>query len=150
MNIKVGDYVQLAGENPYIATENTSITAPPCPPEDTGELTSGVYPVVVELVGAEIIDPGFGYEDGDRIVVTPDKGAVLIPKFGYNGQLIGVTVETTGLGYTNVPEIGIDSLNGYNATIKPIFRVVKDASVETLKDRGVGLINVIDCVGKPL
>lgn len=150
MNIKVGDYVQLAGENPYISSEETSITAPPCPPEDTVGPTSGVYPVVVELVGAEIVNPGFGYEDGDKIVVTPDNGAVLTPKFGYNGQLIGVTVETKGLGYTTVPEIGIDSLNGYNATIKPIFRVVKDASVETLKDRGVGLINVVDCVGKPL
>jgi hypothetical protein len=150
MNIKAGDYVQLAGENPYISSEETSITAPPCPPEDTVGPTSGVYPVVVELVGAEIVNPGFGYEDGDKIVVTPDNGAVLTPKFGYNGQLIGITVESTGLGYTDVPEIGIDSLNGYNADIKPIFRVVKDASVETLKDKGVGLINVVDCVGKPL
>ena len=150
MNIKAGDYIQLAGENPYISAEDISITAPICPSEDTGEPAFGVYPVVVELVGAEIVDPGFGYQDGDKIVVTPDKGAVLTPKFGYNGQLIGVTIESTGLGYTTVPEIGIDSLNGYNANIKPIFRVVKDANVETLKDRGVGLINVVDCVGKPL
>ena len=150
MNIKAGDYIQLAGENPYISAEDISLTAPPCPPEDTVGPTSGVYPVIIELVGAEIVNPGFGYEDGDKIAVTPDKGAVLTPKFGYNGQLIGVTVESTGLGYTSIPDINIDSLNGYNAIVKPIFRVVKDANVETLKDRGVGLVNVVDCVGKPL
>lgn len=153
MNIEVGDYVQLAGEGPYTATQRTSITAPPCPPEDAPikdpSSGNGTYPVIIEIIDVEITDPGFGYEPGDTIVIKPDKGAVLTPEFGNNGQLIKVTVERTGIGYTEAPEIGIDSLNGYNAVIKPVFRVVKGRNVDALRTRGITPINVIDCVGKP-
>ena len=155
MEIRAGDFVQLAGESPYTAREDTRLTAPQCPPDDTvvrggPSSSSGTYPVVLELVDVEITNPGFGYEDGDTIVITPDRGAILTPQFGYNGQLTGVTIERRGLGYSGVPQIGIDSLNGYNAVIKPVFRVVKDTSIEALREKGVIPISVVDCVGKPL
>ena len=154
MDIKAGDFVQLAGENPYTASEDTLLTAPQCP--DVGEVGSyvsssvGTYPVTLELSGVQIIDPGFGYEDGDTIVITPDRGAVLTPQFGYNGQLTGIAIDNKGIGYITIPQIGIDSLNGYNAIIKPVFKVVKDTSLEALTERGVIPISVVDCVGKPL
>ena len=154
MDIKAGDFVQLAGENPYTASEDTLLTAPQCP--DVGEVGSyvsssvGTYPVTLELSGVQIIDPGFGYEDGDTIVITPDRGAVLTPQFGYNGQLTGIAIDNKGIGYITIPQIGIDSLNGYNAVIKPVFRVVKDTSIEALREKGVIPISVVDCVGKPL
>lgn len=153
INIKVGDFVQLAGESPFVATQNDVINAPPCPPEDAPikdpSTTDGSYPVIIEIIDFEVTNPGFGYEDGDTIVVKPDNGVVVKPKFGNNGQVTKVTVERTGIGYTGIPEIGIDSLNGYNAVIKPIFRVVKGEDVERLRSKGVTAISVVDCVGKP-
>ena len=138
----------------WSATENSSVTAPPCPPEDAAirdpSSSNGTFPVVLELVGAEILDPGFGFEEGEPITVTPSNGAELVPKIGNNGQITGIDVVRTGIGFTAVPEINIDSLNGYNAIIKPVFKVVKGEDVGTLRERGVLVINVVDCVGKPL
>jgi hypothetical protein len=154
VDIRVGDLVQFPGETPFTATENSSVTAPPCPPEDAAirdpSSSNGTFPVVLELVGAEILDPGFGFVDGEPITVTPSNGAELVPKIGNNGQITGIDVVRTGIGFTAVPEINIDSLNGYNAIIKPVFKVVKGEDVGTLRERGVLIINVVDCVGKPL
>ena len=154
VDIRVGDLVQLPGEIPFTARENTSITAPQCPPEDAvvkdPSLSSGTFPVVLELTDVEILDPGFGFEEGDTIVVNPSNGAELVPKIGNNGQITGVNVVRTGIGFTAVPQIGIDSLNGYNAIIKPVFKVVKGESVRRLRERGVLTVEVVDCVGKPL
>ena len=154
MKIESGDYVEFAGEVPFISIDSQSVTAPPCPPEDVvGQSPSnydGNYPVTLELDGTEITNPGFGYTTGDTIVITPDKGVVLTPEFGYNGQLTGITVVSTGIGFTEVPEIGIDSSTGHNAVIKPRFKILKGNELITRRTAGVGIINVVDCVGKVL
>jgi len=154
VDIRVGDLVQLPGEPAFTATENSSITAPPCPPEDAvirdPSSSDGTFPVVLELVDTEILDPGFGFVEGERITVTPSNGAELVPKIGNNGQITGIDVVRTGIGFTAIPEINIDSLNGYNAIIKPVFKVVKGESVRRLRERGVLTVDVVDCVGKPL
>ncbi len=154
MDIKVGDLVQLAGETSFVAIQDEITTAPQCPPESQqGQYPSnsdGTYPVIVELVDTEIVNPGFNYQDGDKIVITPDNGAILTPKFGYNGQLIGITVDRTGLGFNENPEIGIDSNTGHNAVIKPVFRTIKDSKLITDRDSAISVLQVIDCVGKPL
>jgi hypothetical protein len=104
----------------------------------------------LELVDTEILDPGFGFVDGEPITVTPSNGAELVPKIGNNGQITGIDVVRTGIGFTAIPEINIDSLNGYNAIIKPVFKVVKGESVRRLRERGVLTVDVVDCVGKPV
>lgn len=153
MNIRVGDYVQLAGQSPFISTIEENTTAPQCPPEDApikGPTTlDGSYPVVIELVGTEITNPGFGYTSGDTVVINPNNGAQFTPQFGYNGQLTGITVVKTGIGFTELPEIGIDSSTGHNAVIKPIFKVLKGNELVTKLGAADRIINVVDCVGKP-
>jgi hypothetical protein len=153
MNIKVGDYVQLVDQSPFISATEEVITAPECPPEETpitGPTTpDGSYPVILELIEVEITNPGFGYTSGNTVVVTPNNGAELTPQFGYNGQLTGVTVVNTGIGFTEVPEIGIDSSTGHNAVIKPVFRVLKGDELITKLGAVDTIINVVDCVGKP-
>lgn len=153
MNIKVGDYVQLAGESPFTAANEESITAPQCPPEDApikGPTTpDGSYPVIIELVDTEITNPGFGYTSGDTIVINPNNGTQMTPQFGYNGQLTGITVAKTGIGFTELPEIGIDSSTGHNAVIKPVFKVLKGDGLITRLGAVDTIINVVDCVGKP-
>ena len=153
IEVKAGDLVQLAGSAEFTASEDAFLTAPPCPPEDAPikdpSSSNGTFPVILELVDTEITNPGFGFEEGDTIVVNPDNGTKLIPKFGNDGQVTKVIVERTGIGFTAAPEISIDSINGYNAVIKPIFKVVKGEEVEALRLRGATIINVVDCVGKP-
>lgn len=153
MNIKVGDYVQLAGESSFISSTERSVTAPPCPPEDSpikGPITPDKpYKVVAELFDGEITNPGFGYTSGDTVVITPNNGAEFIPQFGYNGQLTGITVVRTGIGFTELPEIGIDSNTGHNAVIKPVFRILKGDGLITRLGAVDTIINVVDCVGKP-
>lgn len=153
MDIKEGDYVEFAGDVPFISSGDTKVSAPQCPPEEdllggpnTGD---GNYPVILELDDTVITDPGFGYQDGDTIVVTPNNGANLVPTFGYNGQLTGITVVSTGIGFTEVPEIGIDSDTGYNAVIKPVFRIIKGDQLVSRRSSGDRILNVVDCVGKP-
>lgn len=154
MNIRSGDYVEFAGESPYISTINETITAPQCPPENdivSGPSVSGEnYPVILELVDVEITNPGFGYQDGDTLVINPPNDSQTSIEFGHNGQVTGVKFSNTGIGFTQVPEIGIDSSTGFNAVIKPVFRILKGDELNTRRTTGVGFIEVIDCVGKPL
>jgi hypothetical protein len=153
MNIKVGDYVQLAGESPFVSVNEESVTAPQCPPEDipiTGPtIPDGSYPVIIEIVDTEITNPGFGYTSGDTIVINPSNGTQMTPQFGYNGQLTGITMIKTGIGFTELPEIGIDSSTGHNAVIKPVFKVLKGDGLITRLGAVDTIINVVDCVGKP-
>lgn len=153
INIKVGDYVELVDQPSFISATEGSVTAPQCPPEETpitGPTTpDGSYPVILELIEVEITNPGFGYTSGNTVVVTPNNGAELTPQFGYNGQLTGITVVNTGIGFTEVPEIGIDSSTGHNAVIKPVFRILKGDALITKLGAADRIINVVDCVGKP-
>lgn len=153
IEIKAGDYVHLAGETPYTSANDAIITAPPCPPEDvvgpSPTDSDGTYPVILELDDLSIVNPGFGYTSGDQIVIQPNNGAILTPEFGYNGQLIKINVEKTGIGFTEFPDIGIDSSTGHNAVIRPRFKVIKGDELITKLTAGVGIINVVDCVGKP-
>ena len=155
MSIKVGDYVEFAGSLPFISADEATTTAPECPEE--GDFVQGPtsldgnYPVILELTDTQITNPGFGYQDGDKVIINPSNGAILTPQFGYNGQLIKITVENTGIGFTESPQIVIDSSSGYNAVIKPIFKVLKgnELITKTTDSFGVQVLNVIDCVGKP-
>ncbi len=153
IDVEIGDYVHLAGQTPYTSTSKFSITATECPPEDVFGISpsdsEGSYPVVLEMTDAVIVNPGFGYTSGDQIIVNPSNGIVLTPEFGYNGQLIKINIEKIGIGFTESPEIGIDSNTGHNVIIKPVFKVISGNQLVTKQNSGVGIINVVDCVGKP-
>lgn len=178
MEIHVGDLVQLAGQPDYIATEEQSITAPQCPPERTQvgnnstasqpSSTITQYPVVLYMCDVEVINPGVAYSDSDSIIISPDNGAILKPLFGPFGSLEDIQVVSTGMGFTERPDIYIQSETGYNAKIVPVFCVNRigdvpeedlitttDSNGDPIRTTGssispVGetIVHVIDCVGK--
>ena len=95
-----------------------------------------------------ILNPGFGYSPGDEIVISPNSGAVAVPKFDKQGRLMSVKITEGGEGFTDIPYIYIKSQTGYNAKLVPKFCIdrVSDALSEpTSQDK---LVTVIDCVSR--
>jgi hypothetical protein len=182
MQINVGDTVTLAGEPLYVATQDQSITAPECPPSskqvgnnslvnqpnnslvNQPSSTTAQYPVVLYMCSTKIVNSGIGYSDSDTIIVSPSNGAILQPLFGPFGSLEDVKIISSGMGFTERPNIYIESQTGYNAQIVPVFCVNRIGDVpeeELISTSGGGkttgssnspigekIINVIDCVGK--
>ena len=151
IDLKEGDQYTPPGGTPITVTESTSITAP-LPPDksEKGSLPSsaaGDYPVVLEIEDINILDPGFGYDPNDEVVVG--NGAELKIKTDALGSVIAVDVINSGIGFSEDPNIYIKSDTGYNAKLMPVFkvnRVGQDIAPE-LVSPGES-ISVIDCVGK--
>ena len=97
----------------------------------------------MEIEGINIIDPGFGYDPNDEVVVG--NGAELKIKTDALGSVIGVDVLNGGSGFNEDPDLYIKSDKGYNAKIMPIFKPIR---LEDLAEAPAGVIQVIDCVGK--
>lgn len=149
IDIRVGDTVRLAGVPEYISEENTSITAPPCPDLVSSTSPSSTYPVAISIGDVYIEDPGFGFNNGDTITITPDNGAELVPVVGGNGRIIDVNVVKPGIGFTGTPALKLNTSTGYNATLIPILsfkRIGEDDAFSV--PTGTQLVQVIDCVGK--
>lgn len=174
MEIFVGDMVQLAGQPSYIATQDQSITAPQCPPDRNQVGISSVaaqpsstiaqYPIVLYMCDVKIVNSGVAYSDTDKIIVSPSNGAILEPMFGPFGSLESVKIVSAGIGFTERPNIYIQSETGYNAEIVPVFCVNRIGDVpekDLIPTPGGGrttgspsspvgeqIIHVVDCVGK--
>jgi hypothetical protein len=138
----------------YKVSNPGKITAPQIPDDLESPLqfptsSNGQYPVLLCLDEIYIKDSGFDYSPGDTIVMEPNYGAVLEPVFDGNGSLAKVNIIKSAEGFTDLPEIFIDSETGYNAELIPVFKVCRIG--DDIKDEippGTSIISVIDCVGK--
>jgi hypothetical protein len=121
-------------------------------PTITDSTSFGSYPVVLELSAVEIESTGVNYSPNDTISIIPSNGAVLEPIFGPFGSIIDINIIDNGEGFTEIPEIVINTESGYNANLIPILGVTRigDVPEELYKiPQGEKIIKVIDCVGKP-
>jgi hypothetical protein len=119
---------------------------------DIDSTSFGSYPVVLKLCAVEIESTGVNYSPNDTISVIPSNGAVLEPVFGPFGSIIDINIIDEGEGFTERPEIVINTESGYNANLIPILCVdrIGDVPEELYKiPQGEKIIKVIDCVGKP-
>jgi hypothetical protein len=55
-------------------------------------------------------------------------------------------VTNGGAGFTELPEISINTETGYNAILKPIMKFSSPEEIDA--PEGTNIIQVIDCVGK--
>jgi hypothetical protein len=123
--------------------EPEDILIPPSIPP----IQPSIYPVILEIEDIDIDNPGFGYQPGDQIIVTPDRGAVLEPVID-NGRIIRINVISPGSGFDDFPEITTNSPTGYNLSARPIFRVRRlDEEQSFIPPPGATIISVVDCVG---
>lgn len=110
---------------------------------------NGTYPVAIGISNIFITNPGVGYTTGDTITVTPDNGAILEPIID-NGQLTGVNVVQSGIGFTEFPKIVLNSTTGFNAGMVPVFKIIRVNETPDEVPFGTPLIEVVDCVGRTL
>ena len=122
---------------------------PPSTSLPTSPISIGpTYPIVLEIEDIDIINPGFGYQPGDKLIVNPDRGAVLEPIID-NGRIIKVNVINSGIGFDDFPEITTNSNTGYNFSSRPIFKSIRlDEKQELIIPKDAEIISVIDCVGR--
>ena len=92
-----------------------------------------------------VTTPGFGYNKTDTITAgNADLEPVVL-----GGRIIGVKVNNKGNGFTNIPEIRINSQTGRGATLKPVLKFVSVNQVTETLD-STRIISVVDCIDKPL
>ena len=132
---------------------SVTFTAPGCPegtPEDPNQPPTGGIgdsEVISILDGIVISNPGFGYDDGDELLIGGDNGGsgdLVIT----NGAITGITITNPGIGYTSLPDLSINTRTGYNAVLKPVLRFVNPNDDGFVVPFGTPTIQVIDCVGK--
>ena len=150
---EIGDTPIPGGINFEIPSDG-EVTAPSTP-ESAPDVAAGSYPlenlqypVILYLCDALIGNGGFGYEEGDKVVIEPSYGAEIVPTFGPGGDLVGLKVTSGGEGIKEIPEIYIESKTGFNAEIIPKFcvdRVTDEVKIPKVTDK---LLSVVDCVGK--
>jgi hypothetical protein len=99
--------------------------------------------VVLEVEDINILDPGFGYDENDEVVIG--NGAELKIKTDALGSVTGVDVINGGIGFTEDPDLYIKSDTGYNAKLIPVFKVNR---VDPDTAPSAAVVQVIDCVGK--
>lgn len=146
INVYPGDSVQSCGAAPQAITTAQTITAPVC--NNITLPNNSPYPVVLGIGSAIITNPGIGYSSTDTITITPDNGAVITPTYDSQGRLTNVSVINSGIGFSDFPEININSTTGINAQITPIFNIIRVGDLSQSQDtipQGTAVIHVIDC-----
>ena len=122
-----------------------SLTAPGCPPPPC--LPNNTYPVIVCLDEIFVENTGFGFDPcKDTVKIEPANGAKAEIDVSVNGQINSIKVTDCGSGFTELPEISINTKTGYNAILKPIMKFHRPGEIDVPK--GTSVIQVVDCVGK--
>ena len=106
------------------------------------------YPVIVKLDKVIVNDPGINHNCGeDKIVVEPNNGVELSYKCDNFGRIKEVIVDNPGNGFTDYPQIYMDSPTGVGAEFLPVMTTIRDprpADPDIDPDK---LLQVTDLVG---
>tara|TARA_Y100001970_G_scaffold228962_1_gene283801 strand:- start:6146 stop:12469 length:6324 start_codon:yes stop_codon:yes gene_type:complete len=109
-----------------------------CPPSDT-------YRVIASLESIIVANPGFGYNCcDDTVVIEPANGAEAVIE-ECDGGILSIRVTKGGAGFTELPEVYINTKNGLNAFLLPVLKFHRENFDEF--PEGTSVLQVIDCVG---
>ena len=108
--------------------------------------TAVQYPALLTLTDIVVKNPGFNYNCGvDKLTVKPNNGTVLSYKCDPFGKIKSVSVDKGG-NFTQLPQIGMDTESGFNASFIPFFDIVRDPQTPRRFDPSE-LVQVYDLVG---
>lgn len=149
--------------NGFYIPEEYSFRAPePEPLTVDGEQVDGVdgliYPVIMELDEIDVTKTGVSFNAGDTITISggglPNgQSFTFEPILSTNGSILAVKIpeEQRGQGFTDIPDVRINTSTGAGALLTPILRVKyrgRDSINEVLdsvtQDQ---IITVVNCVG---
>ena len=114
----------------------------------------GASSFVTSLSDVVIENTGVGYEEGDT--VTVDGGAEVELNI-VEGRIVGANVTNKGFGFTNIPDLTINSDTGVLARLSPILEFTRIDDAKQLADTNIpfnkdipqeAVITIIDCVTK--
>jgi hypothetical protein len=127
-----------------ISTSESPFTQTPSVPTNT-------YDVVLQMSDIMVTNTGFNYNADDKIKIIPDNGAEVEPIYDVRGALMNVKVNKPGIGFTDFPKIFIESTQGVNAQMIPIFSIIRVGDLPEDQDiipSGTPVVSVVDCVGR--
>ena len=91
-----------------------------------------------------VAETGFAYNSTDTI----EAGNADLEPVILGGRVVGVKVNNKGNGFTNIPDIRINSKTGRGARLRPIMKFVSLSEVSERLDP-TQIISVVDCIEKP-
>ena len=125
----------------------TSITKEVLP--DPNANYDGEQTFVTSLGNVVVTNVGFGYQDGDTVTVGDGSSSAEVELKIQNGNIIGAKVTNGGFGFTDLPDLTINSESGVGGRLLPVldFTKVQDASklVDITRQASV---TVISCITK--
>ena len=126
----------------YLSNFDRIITSSGTIDSDVGvegeSMTGQIDSVVVAM-------PGFGYNSTDTITA----GNAEFEPVVLAGRIVGVNIINKGSGFTNIPDLQINSQTGRGADLRAILKFVPSTEVSEKLDP-TQVISVVDCVEKPL
>ena len=103
------------------------------------------YPAVIELTGVTVTNPGFNHNCGvDKIEIIPSNGSVLSYNCDPFGKIKSVSVDKGGR-FTELPQIRMNTVTGFNATFVPNFDIIRDP--QPVEPVLTDVVQVFDLVG---
>jgi len=108
-----------------------------------------VIPVVGCLDEVLVVSTGFGYSQTDEIFISQKiEGLELIPRYTDAGQLVKLEVSGNVCGFTDIPEITINSATGAGVELRPVLTFTKatEFAEEDRKRIKEGTLKVVQCI----
>ena len=103
------------------------------------------YPAVLELTGVTVTNAGFNHNCGvDKIEIIPSNGSVLSYNCDPFGKIRSVSVDKGGR-FTELPQIRMNTVTGFNATFVPNFDIIRDP--QPVEPVLTDVVQVFDLVG---
>jgi hypothetical protein len=152
--VKPGDTYYPPDGPSRVIKQDEIITLPLVPITPPKPESLGItYPVILSIEEIKVLDNGFGYRPGDKLIITPDNGTETELVINEFGNIESVKILKSGYGFLDFPEIRTDSPTGFNATFTPIFKSTRledfnKDNMDNLELGNIPIINVVDCVGR--
>ena len=124
--------------------ENGVLTVKEVIPDPNGNY-DGETSYVTELDDVVVQNAGVNYDDNDTVIVDGAEVELVVQ----DGHVIGANVVNSGSGFTDLPDLQINSKKGVGAKLLPVLKFTKvdDAkrNVEITQD---AVVTVISCIQK--
>ena len=112
---------------------------------------------VTSLSDVIVENAGFGYEESDTLTVVGGVGQAEVELNVQGGRIVGANVVNSGFGFTQIPELLINSDTGAIAKLSPVLDFVKVDDATQLADTDVpfdrnlpqeAVVTIISCIEK--